>query len=88
MIILHFQDICFLSLRIKYKGEGMIEVIYDYDNKLEKFEDKEMKVKDILKKMNIISNTVIVKVNDSVVTEEDVVKEGDKVEIIRIISGG
>ena len=66
----------------------MIKVVYEYDDRVEEFDESEMKVKDILKKMNIIANTVIIKSNNKVLTEEDFVKDGDEVEIIRIISGG
>ena len=65
-----------------------IKVIYDYENKQYEFKEKELKAKEILKKLNILSNTVLLKKNNKIITEEDTVKEGETLEIIRIISGG
>ena len=45
-------------------------------------------IKNLLEKMNINPVTVLVGKNGEIVPETDSVKKGDKIEIIRTISGG
>jgi len=45
-------------------------------------------VRDVLEKLDINLETVLVRVNGSIESEEHELKEGDEVEIIRVISGG
>lgn len=45
-------------------------------------------VKDVLEKLGLNPNSVIVTVEDELVTEDYVLKNGDKVKIIDVISGG
>ena len=45
-------------------------------------------VKEILKKLNILSSASIVTVNNEIATDDDVVKENDSVKILSVISGG
>ncbi|MCX7831555.1 MAG: MoaD/ThiS family protein [Actinobacteria bacterium] len=45
-------------------------------------------VKEILEKLGINPNSVIVTVEDELVAEDYVLKNGDKVKIIDVISGG
>lgn len=42
----------------------------------------------IIKKLKMNPEIVVVKKNDRIVPLEETLKEGDKVEIIRVISGG
>jgi len=58
-------------------------------------EEKEIKeisegntIKDLLKVLEIPSETVVVKRNEFIVIEEEIVKEGDTIEIIKVIYGG
>lgn len=45
-------------------------------------------VKDFIEKINENRESVIVKVNDKIVTEFDSISKEDKVELIKIASGG
>lgn len=45
-------------------------------------------VKDILEIMDIPTETVVVKKNDYIVIDEEVVTEGDLIEVIQVIYGG
>jgi sulfur carrier protein len=45
-------------------------------------------IKDLLQIMEIPSETVVVKKNEFIVIEEENMKEGDTIEIIKVIYGG
>lgn len=45
-------------------------------------------VEEILKKENIPIETVVIKVNEQTVTEDEIIKDGDEVEVIKVIYGG
>lgn len=45
-------------------------------------------IADILKKEEILIETVVVKLNGDTVTEDEKVKNGDELEIIKVIYGG
>lgn len=63
---------------------------YKVDGKIKKsnFEIKKIKVMEFLKKVKENRESVIVKVNNKIVTEFDFISKGDKVELIKIASGG
>ncbi len=46
------------------------------------------KVIDIMRKVNVNPETVIVKRGDNILLEDEVLRKNDKLELIRIISGG
>jgi len=46
------------------------------------------KVLDVLKKLGLSRETHVVKLNGEIVVEEESVREGDVLEIIRVVSGG
>lgn len=46
------------------------------------------KVKDVIKKMKVNPETIIVRRGKDILLEEDFVKKNDKLEFMRIISGG
>ncbi len=46
------------------------------------------KVLDVLKKLGLNRETHVVKLNGEIVVEEESVREGDVLEIIRVVSGG
>ena len=48
----------------------------------------EGKVRSLLQKLNINPETVIVVKNNELITEEDLVKNKDKLKIMSVISGG
>ena len=46
------------------------------------------KVDDLLEELGVNRETVLVRLNNKVCVEEETLREGDEVEIIRAISGG
>lgn len=50
--------------------------------------EENLKVEDILKNENIAIETVVVKLNDETVTEDEIVHDNDKIEVIKVIYGG
>lgn len=64
----------------------MIEV--EYRGTRYTLNEKRIKVIEILRKLEIIPEHVLVVKNGDVVTEDEFVEEGDSVEIISAISGG
>ncbi len=46
------------------------------------------RIDDLLEKLGINRETVLVRLNNKVCVEEEILREGDKVEIIKAISGG
>ncbi len=63
-----------------------MKVHYDRENKT--IETKSKTVKDLLKELKITRNSVIVVVNNEVVTEEYNFKTTDKINILSVVSGG
>lgn len=45
-------------------------------------------IKKLLKTLEIPSETVVVKKNQTIVIEEELIQEGDTIEIIKVIYGG
>jgi sulfur carrier protein len=64
-----------------------IKLINKKDVKEIEFEEN-LKVEDILKREDIPLETVVVKVNNQTVTEDEIVEDNDEVEIIKVIYGG
>jgi sulfur carrier protein ThiS len=59
-----------------------------FRGKIYKFDEEKMKVKELLKRMNLSPlSTIVVRGND-ILTEEDVLRRDDEVRIISAISGG
>ena len=50
--------------------------------------DENTTVEDILKSEGIAVETVVVRVNGDTVTEDEIVSDGDEVEVIKVIYGG
>jgi sulfur carrier protein len=67
-----------MKLRVQYRGKEL---------ELE-FEGDKVKVKDLLKAMNLSREYAFVVVNGEVVEEDYYIKEGDQVRVINAISGG
>lgn len=63
-----------------------MEVLIEKENKKVKKEAKN--VEELLKKLKINPTTVIVSVNDELVTEDYKLNKKDKVKIMSVISGG
>jgi sulfur carrier protein len=63
----------------------MIEIVF----RNKKFEVKEnMTARDALKKISIDPESVLITVNGKLVTDDVVLREGDKVKLVAVISGG
>lgn len=45
-------------------------------------------IKELLKNLEIPLETVVVKINEFIVIEEELIQEGDTIEIIKVIYGG
>jgi len=45
-------------------------------------------IKDILEDMNLSSETVVTKKNGDIVVEDEIITDGDEIQIIQIIYGG
>ncbi len=66
-----------------------MDIAVTYEGKKRKLDLKTCpKVSDMLKKLDINAETIIVKVNNEVEPEDIRIKKEDKIEIIKIISGG
>ena len=64
-------------------------VFYDRENTEKTVElGKNMLVKDLLAKMNINPVTVIVSRDNNIITEDEELKESDKINLFSVISGG
>ena len=49
---------------------------------------EEKTIKDLLESMDIATETVVVKKNDYIVIDEEVLEDGDSIEVIQVIYGG
>lgn len=49
---------------------------------------EEQTIKDLLESMEIATETVVVKKNDYIVIDEEVLEDGDSIEVIQVIYGG
>jgi thiamine biosynthesis protein ThiS len=63
-----------------------MKVYYDKDKKTYDF--KSNTVSEMLKELNILKNSVIVAVNNEIVTEDYSFKSEDKIKILSVVSGG
>lgn len=65
--------------------QEMIEITF----RNKKFEVKEnMAARDALKKISIDPESVLITVNGKLVTDDVILREGDKVKLVAVISGG
>jgi sulfur carrier protein len=64
-----------------------ITVIIGEENEVTEISEN-ITIKELLKILDIASETVVVKKNEYIVIEEEIVKEGDTIEIIKVIFGG
>ncbi len=65
----------------------MITVAVGDDNEVREISENTT-IKDLLKILEIPSETVVVKKNEYIVIDEEIVEEGDTIEIIKVIFGG
>jgi len=59
-----------------------------YDKEKKNYKVKGKTVNEILKELKIKSNTVIVVINNTVVTEDKKINKEDKIKILSVVSGG
>ncbi len=59
-----------------------------FRGKVYEFDEKKMKVKDLLKRLNLSPESTLVVRGDEVLTEDELLRRGDEVRIIIAISGG
>ena len=64
-----------------------VKVIFGEENLTEDVPE-DYTIKEFLKKLEIPSETVVVKKNEAIVIEEELIQEGDTLEIIKDIFGG
>ena len=64
-----------------------MEIYYDGEKVLHKI-NKSVSVMEMLRHLDLGRESVVVKVNGRLVTEHDSVRPGDRVELIRVSSGG
>jgi sulfur carrier protein len=64
-----------------------IKVVIDGKERLLNYK-KGMRIADLARENNIILSNYIVRVNDAIVPEDEKVKEKDKIEFLKVISGG
>ncbi|MEN6592612.1 MAG: MoaD/ThiS family protein [Methanobacterium sp.] len=64
-----------------------VKVIFGEENLTEDVPE-DYTIKELLKKLGIPSETVVVKKNEAIVIEEELIQEGDTLEIIKVIFGG
>lgn len=64
-----------------------VKVIFGEENLTEDVPE-DYTIKELLKKLGIPSETVVVKKNEAIVIEEELIREGDTLEVIKVIFGG
>lgn len=77
----------FIIVIANYNGSNMEIIVRQKKEKKIKVEDG-LSIGDLLKDLGINRETVLVAKNGEISLEEDVLKEGDVVDIISVISGG
>ena len=65
------------------------EIFLERENKKKTITfNKEDSIKTILKKLKINPSTIVVSVNNEIVTEDYILQDKDKVELLSVVSGG
>ncbi|WP_409199854.1 MoaD/ThiS family protein [Methanobrevibacter sp. DSM 116169] len=61
-----------------------------FNNKKEEknLPNKEYSINDLLKDLELSSQTIVAKINNEIVIEESLIKDNDEVQLIQIIYGG
>jgi sulfur carrier protein len=81
-----YNFIQFFIIRFRRKLMKIKVIIGEKEELIDISENKT--VKDLLDKIDIASETVVVKKNDSIVIDEELVGDGDLIEVIQVIYGG
>ena len=64
-----------------------ILMLFEFEGKKVEIE-RPIKVKELLKKLSLSGESHLVVVNGNLLTEDDIVRNGDNVRIIKVVSGG
>lgn len=62
-------------------------MIVEFDGKIITI-DKKIRVRELLKELNLNLETYLVTINDSLATHDELIEKDDRVRIIRVVSGG
>ncbi len=65
-----------MGVKVLYRGKEM------------EFPEKRIRVRDLLRKMNLSPLSTIVVKGEEILSEDDYVEEGDSVRVVNAISGG
>ncbi len=65
-----------MSIKVTYRGREVV------------IEEDKIKVKDLLREMGLSPLSAIVVREDEILSEEDLVKSGERIRIVNAISGG
>ncbi len=76
--------------QIILNGENMVVevVIIGPEKTVKKLDVDNVRVKDLIEKLGLLTSEYVVLKNDVVVTDEDIVRDGDKIVIYPVKSGG
>jgi len=64
------------------------KLIFNDKKETKTLNNENTSIKDILEDMNLSSETVVTKKNGDIVIEDEVITDGDEIQIIQIIYGG
>ena len=64
------------------------KLIFNNKNETKTIKNEDTSIKDILNDMKLSSETIVAKKNGDIVIEDEIIEEGDEIQIIKIIYGG
>jgi len=64
------------------------KLIFNNEKETKTLNNKNTSIKEILEDMNLSSETVVTKKNGDIVVEDEIINDGDEIQIIQIIYGG
>ncbi|OQD59616.1 thiamine biosynthesis protein [Methanobrevibacter arboriphilus JCM 13429 = DSM 1125] len=64
------------------------KLIFNNKNETKTIKNEDTSIKDILNDMELSSETVVAKKNGDIVIEDEIIEEGDEIQLIKIIYGG
>jgi len=63
-------------------------LIFKKNKEIKSLANENTSIKDILKDMDLSSETIVAKKNGEIVVEDEKIQDGDEIQIIQIIYGG
>jgi sulfur carrier protein len=64
------------------------KLIFNNESETKSLNNDNTSIKDILDEMNLSSETVVAKKNGDIVVEDELIANGDEIQLIQIIYGG